>query len=328
MFSMSRKTARRARWHVLGAAAVAFGLLGAAPSTAQETIRIGLPTKTYYPTIICETAQRQGLFAKEGIKAELTIYRSGGETFEAGAAGAADLQLNSAALVAAGRKKGVMTKAVAGAALGYYGWHLMVKADSKVSQVSELEGKKVGITAAGSGSDLLALWTKQNRKIKFTNVPLGGGGLVPNLISGNVDAVVLYSPLSFKMMLEKQGRSLIDYGGEVEPHLSGLWIASDKFIKDKPEVVQKALNAIYGAVVFLRSNRAEAVKLIAEIDEIPPQVAEAELDGNLAKLSTTGEMKEEWMSRALDLARLVGMTDLAPVQETFVTNFKPVPTTK
>src|SRR5262245_33095284 len=102
-----------------------------APVQAQDTIRIGLPTKTYYPTIIAETAQRQGLFAKEGIKAELTIYRSGGETFEAGAAGAADLQLNSAALIAAGRKKGVMTKAVAGAALGYYGWYLMVKADGK-----------------------------------------------------------------------------------------------------------------------------------------------------------------------------------------------------
>ena len=96
---------------------------------AQETIRIGLPTKTYYPTIIAETALRQGLFAKEGIKAELTIYRSGAETFEAMAAGAADLQLNSAALIAAGRKKGVQTKAVAGAALGYYGWYLMVKAD-------------------------------------------------------------------------------------------------------------------------------------------------------------------------------------------------------
>ena len=98
--------------------------------------------------------------------------------------------------------------------------------------------------------------------------------------------------------------------------------------KDKPEVVQKALNAIYGAVAFLKSNRAEAIKMIAEIDEIAPQVAEAELDGNIAKLSTTGEMKEEWMSRALDLARLIGMTDLAPVQDTFVTSFKPVPTTK
>ena len=93
-------------------------------------------------------------------------------------------------------------------------------------------------------------------------------------------------------------------------------------------MVQKALNAIYGAVAFLKSNRAEAVKMIAEIDEIPAQVAEAELDGNLSKMSTTGEMKEEWLSRALDLARLVGMTDLAPVAEIYTTSFKPVPTKK
>jgi len=314
-----------ARWLTL-LVAIAVSWVGDPAAQAEETIRIGLPTKTYYPTIICETARRQGLFAKEGIKAELTIYRSGGETFEAGAAGAADLQLNSAPLIAAGRKKGVMTKAVAGAALGYYGWYLMVKTGSNISEISELKDKRVGITAAGSGSDLLALWTMQSRKVQFTNVPLGGGGLVPNLLSGNVDAVVLYSPLSFKLMLEKQGRSLLDYGSEVEPHLSGLWIATDKFIAAKPGVLQKALNAIYGAVAFLKSNRAEAVRMIAEIDEIPTQVAEAELDGNISRLSMTGEMKEEWMSRALDLARLIGMTELVSVQETFVTDFKPVPT--
>ncbi len=57
-------------------------------------------------------------------------------------------------------------------------------------------------------------------------------------------------------------------------------------------------------------------------------MAEAELDGNLAKLSTTGEMTEELLTRALDLARLIGMTDLAPVPEIYVSNFKPVPTTK
>jgi NitT/TauT family transport system substrate-binding protein len=312
------------------AAAIALCIAGPVGTQAQETIRIGLPTKTYYPTIIAETALRQGLFAKEGIKAELTIYRSGSETFEAMAAGAADLQLNSAALIAAGRKKGVQTKAVAGAALGYYGWYLMVKTDSKISQISELEGKKVGITAAGSASDVLGRWTMQDRKVKFTAVPLGGGGLVPNMLSGNVDAVVLYSPLSFKVMQEKQGRSLIDYGAEVQPHLSGLWIAPDKFIAEKPQVVQKAVNALFGAVVFLqdKGNRAEAIKLIAEIDEIAPQVAEAELDGNLSKMSTTGEMKEDWLALALDLARLVGMTDLAPVAEIYASNFKVVPTKK
>jgi len=205
-----------------------------------------------------------------------------------------------------------------------------VKADSKIAQISEFEGKKIGITAAGSASDVLARWLMQDRKVKYTTVPLGGGGLVPNMLSGNVDAVVLYSPLSFKIMQEKQGRSLIDFGAEVQPHLSGLWIAPDKFIQDKPQVVQKAMNALFGAVVFLqdKANRAEAVKLIAEIDEIAPQVAEAELDGNLAKMSTTGELREDWLVRALDLARLVGMTDLAPVGEIYAANFKPVPTKK
>jgi len=309
---------------------VLLALIGAGSAQAQETVRIGLPTKTYYPTIIAETALRQGLFDKEGIKAELTIYRSGAETFEAMAAGAADLQLNSAALVAAGRRKGVDTKAVAGAQLGYFGWYLMVKTDSKVTSVADLEGKKVGMTAAGSASDVLARWTQQDRKMKFTTVALGGGGLVPNMLSGNVDAVVLYSPLSFQMMQQKQARQLIDYAKAVQPNLTGLWIATDKTIKEKPQLIQKAVNALFGAVAFLRdpAHRADAIKLIAEIDEIAPQVAEAELDGNISQLSTTGEIRKEWVVQALDLARLIGMNDLAPVEDVYVTNLKPVPTKK
>jgi NitT/TauT family transport system substrate-binding protein len=231
--------------------------------------------------------------------------------------------------VAAGRRKGVRVKGVAGAALGYYGWYFMVKADSKADQISAFEGKKIGITAAGSASDVLARWTMQDRKVKYTPVPLGGGGLVPNLLSGNVDAVVLYSPLSFKVMQENQGRSLIDFGAEVPPHLSGWWIAPDKYIAEKPQALQKAVNALFGAVVFLqdKANRDEAIKLIAEIDDIPLKVAAAELDGNIAKMSTTGEITDEWVARSLELAKLIGMTDLAPGSETYQA-FKPVPTRK
>ena len=71
---------------IAGAAAVVMPR--AALAQGAGTIRIGVPTKTYWPTIICETAIRQKLFEKEGIKAELTIYRSGAEGFEALAAGA------------------------------------------------------------------------------------------------------------------------------------------------------------------------------------------------------------------------------------------------
>jgi len=301
------------------------------PSIARaqgQVVRIGLPTKTYYPTIIAETALRQKLFEKEGIKAELTIYRGGAEGYEAMAAGAADVILNSASSVAAGIKKGVMAKNVAGAALGYYGWHLVVKPDSPIKDVKELAGKKVGITSAGSGTDILALWTQADRKITFTRVPLGGGGLVPNLLSGNIDATVIYSPLSYKLFIEKTARSLIDYGASVPPNMTGAWMATDKFIKDKPQVLQKTLNALYGGLAFLQDpkNRAPAIKLIAEIDEIPEAIAARELDGNIKFLSRKGEIQMEWMERALDMGQLIGMTDLAPAKDMYITQFKPVPT--
>src|SRR5262249_52772557 len=151
-----------------------------------ETVRIGLPTKTYWPTIVAETAQRQKLFDKEGIKAELTVYRNGAEGFEALAAGAAALVLNSSSSVAAGVKKCVNARCLANGANGYYGWYLVVKTDSPIKDVKELAGKKVGITSAGSGSDICARWTIADRKLEFTRVPLGGGGLVPNLLTGNI----------------------------------------------------------------------------------------------------------------------------------------------
>jgi NitT/TauT family transport system substrate-binding protein len=308
-----------------GAAALGFPAIVRAQG---QVVRIGVPTKTYYPTIIAETAIRQKLFDKEGIKAELTIYRGGAEGYEALAAGAADVIMNSASSVSAGLKKGVMAKNVAGTALGYYGWHMVVKTDSPVKDVKELAGKKVGITSAGSGTDILALWTQADRKIQFTRVPLGGGGLLPNLLSGNIDGSVLYSPLTYKMFLEKTARSLIDFGEAIPPHLTGAWIATDKFIKEKPEILQKTLNALYGAVAFLQnpSNKSTAVKLIAEIDEIPENIAAEELAKNIVKLSKDGAIQKDWMERALDMGRLIGMTDLASAEESYITTFKPVPT--
>jgi NitT/TauT family transport system substrate-binding protein len=324
----------RRRILVGGAASIAGGVAGAylpRPALAQgsTTIRIGVPTKTYWPTIVAETAIRQKLFDKEGIKAELTIYRSGAEGFEALAAGAADLVLNSSSSVAAGLRKGVNVRCVANGANGYYGWYLVVKADSPIKDVKELAGKKVGITSAGSGTDICARWTIAHHKIDFTRVPLGGGGLVPNLLTGNIDATTLYSPLTFKVIDEKLARPLINYGEAIPAHSNSSWIASDKIIKERPQVVQKALNAIYGGLGFLVAdgNRAAAVKLIAEIDEIPEAIAARELDGNIKHLSRTGEMQLDWMERALDMGRMIGMTDLAPAKEMFTTQFKPVPTT-
>src|SRR5579864_5122769 len=303
-------------------------LVAGAPADA-ETIRVGLPTKTYWPTTVAETAVRQKLFEKEGITAELTIYRSGAETFEGMAAGAADIILDPPSLVSAGRKKGVMSRIVARASMGNFGWQLMVPAKSTL-EVKDLNGKKVAITAAGSGSDLLALWTSQDRKIDFTRVPVGGGGLVPNLLAGNVDAAVVYSPLSFQILKSGEARTILDYASAVPPNLTAGWIVLDKFAQDKPAVVRKALNALYGAVQFMRNNRDVTVKLIADLYEMPPEIAALEYDNSIMKLETDGNMAAPnvlpAVALSLALARLGGLKDVVPAEEVISTQFTPVPT--
>jgi ABC-type nitrate/sulfonate/bicarbonate transport system substrate-binding protein len=317
------------RRHILTTIATATLLGASALAQAADTVRIGLPTKTYWPTTIAETAVRQKLFEKEGIAAELTIYRGGAETFEAMAAGAADVILDATSLVSAGRKKGVNSKVLANAAMGYYGWQLMTLSKSTLG-VSDLKGKKVAITSAGSGSDLLALWTQQDKKIEFTRVPVGGGGLVPNLLAGNVDAAVVYSPLSFQISKSGEARSILDFSKEVPPNLAAGWIALDKYAQDKPQMVQKTLNALYGALAFMRANKDASVKLITELYEIPAEIAALEYENTIMKLETDGSMDgpkiPEQLQLALDMAKAGGMKDLGPAAEIISTQFKPVPT--
>src|SRR5260370_34077398 len=106
------------------AALVALGALLSLPAAApaQETIRIGCPTKTYFPTILATVAKEKGLFEKEGLRPEITIYRGGGETFEAIAANSADLGPAAVPLVATSRKRGVLTKIVGGNRDEAAGW--------------------------------------------------------------------------------------------------------------------------------------------------------------------------------------------------------------
>ncbi|MEH2529269.1 ABC-type nitrate/sulfonate/bicarbonate transport system substrate-binding protein [Bradyrhizobium sp. AZCC 1588] len=320
---------RITRRHILGTVAAATVLGASGMAQAADTVRIGLPTKTYWPTTIAETAVRQKLFEKEGIAAELTIYRGGAETFEAMAAGAADVILDATSLVSAGRKKGVNSKVLASAATGYYGWQLMTLSKSTLG-VKDLSGKKVAITSAGSGSDLLALWTQQDKKIEFTRVPVGGGGLVPNLLAGNVDAAVVYSPLSFQISKSGEARTILDFSKEVPPNLAAGWIALDKYVQDKPQLVQKTLNALYGALMYMRANKDASVKLITELYEIPAEIAALEYENTIMKLETDGSMDgpkiPEQLQLALDMAKAGGMKDLAPAAEIISTQFKPVPT--
>jgi NitT/TauT family transport system substrate-binding protein len=321
---ISTSLTRRIFASTLGAATLGFGT--SASAQTDSPVQIGVPTKAYWPTVITLAALRQKFFEKEGITAEMTVYRGGAECFEALAAKAADIILDPPSLTALGLRRGVGSKVLANASSAYYGWHLLVRTDSPVQSVADLAGKKVGITSMGSGSDLLALWTLHEKNVSFTRVPVGGGGLVPNLRARNLDAAVIYSPLSFQMIRDKQARSLIDYSVAVPAHCTAGWIASDRIIQERPKAVQASMNALYGGLAWLRANREGAIALIAENNECSTDLATIEYEETTLKLAVDGKLDEAQIAYGLELSRLAGMTDMAPVSEIYTTRFLPHPT--
>jgi NitT/TauT family transport system substrate-binding protein len=296
-----------------------------AGAAAEEMIRIGCPTKTYFPTILATVAQEKGLFQKEGLKPEITIYRGGAETFEAIAAGSADLGTVAVALVATSRKRGVLTKIVGGSGDEWSGWILGVKTDSPVKAAKELDGKKVGITSAGSGTDALALWAQSENKVTFSRISVGGGGLVPNLMNGNLAAAVIYSPLSYQVMSEGKVRVLIDFATAMPPNLIGGWAATEKNLTERRAFVQKGLNALYGALKYMRANPDYAIKTIATNNELTPEIAKMEFEKTFLRLSRDGQMTLGSVEKAAELAAASGVKDMAPAGELFQ-NMPIVPT--
>lgn len=297
-------------------------LLCSVAAHAAETVRFAMPSQGWWPTTVVTAADKLGLFAKEGIKPEITVYKGGGPAFEALAADAADMTCNPAYLVALGQSKGVRTRIVATGSVVYAGWHLIVPAKSNIKSVADLAGKKVGITANGSISDFLALWTAANNKVEFTRVPIGAGGLVPGLRSGNIDAAVVFSPLSLEVLSKGAGRSLVSFGQAVPADLNAGWIATEKMANSNPKAIQGAVNALVGSLRYLQKNRDYAIKLISELNGIPADIATKEYEASILTASADGAIDPQAVNRSLAMGKLGGLTGLAPAESTFVTTFK------
>lgn len=300
-------------------AAVAAGVIMATGMAVQaaDLVRIGLPTKAYWPTILITAGIEKGIFAKEGLDAEMTIYRGGAETFEAVAADSADTGVVAAALVAIARNRGVATKLVGNGADEWSGWILGVKTDSPIKDPKELDGKKVGITSAGSGTDSLALWAQTQSGVTFSRVAVGGGGLVPNLLNDNLDAAVIYSPLSYQVMEDGTVRPLIDFASAMPANLTGGWVVKDETLKERPDYVRRMMNAIYGSLHYMLDNRDYSIALIAKNNELPVEVATLEFDKTFSRLSKDGQMTLDSVKVALAMAKASGAKDLAAPEDIF-----------
>jgi NitT/TauT family transport system substrate-binding protein len=292
---------------------VAVAAIVASLSTFAQAgpVRIGFAAESldYAPAF---AAEKLGLFKKHGVEAKLIVFRGGAAAQEAMGAGAADIIAYFAPAVALANSKGIREKMVGTVSAGHVAWNLIVKPDSPIKNLQDLAGKKVGISAKATTSDMAALFIAEKAGVKFQEIPLGAG-LVPGLRSGQVDGIVFSALITLREIEAGHARSLIDLSHEMPPTLANVYTASQDMMDKRPQELRGALAAIYEALAYMRDNREWTLGYLKEFAKSDNDKLNVQLYEHVIKeLSPDGRIDRQWIVNGLGLAaRAWDMPDLA-----------------
>lgn len=295
-------------------AVITAGIHGA---FAQQLIRVGLPVPgdaSHAPAAVA--AEKLGYYKAANLKVEITVYRGGAAAQEAMSAGAADIINYFAPAVALAVSKGAKEKIIGAGSNRAGGWHYLVSPNSPVKTFKDLAGKKVGITTKASTTDLLTLWMADRAGITVQTIPVGGGGLVPSLKTGQVDAIILFPGVTYRLLLAGEARSIFDFGKDKEPSLPDLWVASQEMIDKRPEQVRAFLGAVYRAVEHMQKNRDYGLPLLKEFTKEENEKALAMTYNDVTlKQSNDGVIQRAWIERMVGVAaKAWGLKELSSVK--------------
>ena len=225
--------------------------------------------------------------------------------------------------------KGAKEKVVAALDPSPHGWFLLVKANAPYKSVKDLAGKKAGVTVKGGTSDMFALWAAERAGIGIQTIPVGGGGMVPALRSGQVDAIAMFPGLSLQAMSTGEARSLLDFGKEMEPTLPDVAVASQEMIDKRPGQVRGVLKAFYKALARICTDRAWGLPFLKDFTkETNDKVNELTYETVACQQSRDGTIKPEWMAASLAIAsKAWDMPEIGKMKPTdvYTDAFIPVP---
>lgn len=308
---------RRDILKIAGAASV----VGITPSLARAqvadiekksvSIAVGGQALVYYLPL--SIAQLKGFYKEEGVDVKIVDFAGGSKALQAVVGGSADVcsgafehtislqnrRQNYSAFVMQGRAP-MITLAVSKKNLPDY------------KSPADLKGKKIGVTAPGSSTNMLVNFFLAQHDLKASDVSIigigAGTGAVNAIRSGQVDAISNVDPVI--STLEHEGlldvivdtRKLEDseaiFGG---PMPSSCLYASQKFIDENPNTCQALANAIIKADKWIQQASAEEI-----METVPeqyllgnPEVYRRALEASREALSPSGVIDEAGPQTAL-----------------------------
>lgn len=279
-------------------------------------------------------ALEKGFFEEQGINATETWFEAAQPIAVATAGGSVDVGATGITasiynMVSGGQKLWIVADK-GREQQGFSSSALLVPADSPVTSVEELKGKKIGITQTGSTFHYMAGRLLENHGLSISDVdlvPLNSiPGLMDSLKSKQVDAVILNEPNISTVVSEGYGKVITQVGDEIEYQTSGVFF-SPKFAENKDVAVRfmkayaKATQYYYDAVLIKEDgeivpgeNYDEVINIIAKYTDQDPELIKKGLpymdrDGRLLESDIQTQIdwyaKEKLIESEIDAKEIV-----------------------
>jgi ABC-type nitrate/sulfonate/bicarbonate transport system substrate-binding protein len=277
-------------------------LIGAAMAHAQglEKVRIGMPSLSL-SFIAPQVAYARGFFREEGIDAEIIRIAT-----NIGIVAVTTKEIGYTTAVGAGLRsavRGLPLKVVT-----YFNGrplHVLV-AKPELKSLADLRRKVIGFAGYGDSTEFMlrAILRQSNmdleRDVQAFQVS-GSGQRLQALLSGKLDAAIVPPPFNFEA--ESKGFVRLMAAADVfETSVSGLALHNDT-LKEKPGQVKRMLRALLKAQNFMRGNKVESVRVIADWLKLEPGIAQSSYDIYVKGMSPNGMVPERVLESDIERAR-------------------------
>ena len=272
-----------------------FGL-----AQSLERVRIGMPSLSL-SFVAPQVAYARGFFREEGIDAEIIRIAT-----NIGIVAVTTKEIGYTTAVGAGLRsavRGLPLKVVT-----YFNGrplHVLV-AKPELKTLPDLRGKVIGFAGYGDSTEFMlrAILRQGNMELEKDVQAFqvsGSGQRLQALLSGKLDAAIVPPPFNFEA--ESKGFVRLMAAADVfETSVSGLALHNDT-LKEKPAQVKRMLRALLKAQNFIRSNKAESVRVIADWLKLDPGIAQASYDIYVRGMSPNGMVPERVLETDIERAR-------------------------
>ncbi len=301
-------------WSVMTAFTIALVPM-AFGQDAKSTIRLHTPGPSVL-SLAFEIAKEEGFYRQESVQVDL-ITMASGSGVQGLIGGSVDASQILGLTLRAAINRGAALKIVM-VFNDRPTYRLMAKKD--IGSFSDLKGKIVASSSPGASADTLLQRLLEKRGLiprKDVTIVYTGSSTVTyqSLIGGSVAAAVLVPPLD-AVAKEANFRELADFAKEdLGPFIGGGVSVSDKFLRERPEVLSRFLRATWRAHRVIKTNRNLSVATLSKFMKLQSDIAEKIYDGSVPAFTENGFNSEDWQSKVLQFE--VGKSDKGLIQKTF-----------